>query len=160
MDSIRQIVVRKNSCRLSVVGWKFGSLEVWELSESRITRIARILRIFVYLRFWSGERGYEYYGLRTQTGKFAVQKSRESEFPPTVFDILQVCRCADLQDCKCASAGRDFQEWGTCDESHDYKQERIERGRESEFPPTGSDRRSAVSCQKDRSQVSRLWYRF
>ena len=25
MRSIRQIVVRKNSCRLSVVGWKFGS---------------------------------------------------------------------------------------------------------------------------------------
>ena len=38
--------------------------------------------IFVYLRFWSGERGYGYYGLRTQTGKFAVQKRRESEFPP------------------------------------------------------------------------------
>ena len=51
---------------------------------SRITQIARILRIFVYLRFWSGERGYGYYGLRTQTGKFAVQKSRESEFPPTM----------------------------------------------------------------------------
>ena len=41
---------------------------------SRITQIARILRIFVYLRFWSGERGYGYYGLRTQTGKFAVQR--------------------------------------------------------------------------------------
>ena len=27
---------------------------------SRITQIARILRIFVYLRFWSGERGYGY----------------------------------------------------------------------------------------------------
>ena len=28
--------------------------------------------------------------------------------PPTVFDILQVCRCADLQGCKCAGAGQFF----------------------------------------------------
>ena len=59
---------------------------------SRITQIARILRIFVYLRFWSGERGYGYWGLRTQTGKFAVQKSRESEFPPMNRRIASTAR--------------------------------------------------------------------
>ena len=59
---------------------------------SRITQIARILRIFVYLRFWSGERGYGYYGLRTQTGKFAVQKRRESEFSPMNRRIASTAR--------------------------------------------------------------------
>ena len=40
---------------------------------ARITRMTRILGIFVYRRFSSGGRRYGYYGLRTQTGKFAVQ---------------------------------------------------------------------------------------
>ena len=39
---------------------------------ARITRMTRILGIFVYRQFSSGRR-YGYYGLRTQTGKFAVQ---------------------------------------------------------------------------------------
>ena len=52
------------------------SLQAWELSESRIgadyTDDADFGG-FVYRRFWSGGRRYGYYGLRTQTGKFAVQ---------------------------------------------------------------------------------------
>ena len=47
---------------------------------ARITRMTRILGIFVYRRFSSGGRRYGYYGLRTQTGKFAVQ----TNFPPTI----------------------------------------------------------------------------
>ena len=35
---------------------------------------------------------------------------------------------------------RDYQDWGTCDEPHDYKQwfpSAVSKRRESEFPPTG-----------------------
>ena len=42
---------------------------------SLMTRMTRILGIFVYCRFLVRRTGAVYYGLRTQTGKFALQRS-------------------------------------------------------------------------------------
>ena len=86
----------------------------------------------------------------------AVSMSRESEFPPTVFDILKVCRCADLQGCKCARAGfssnffhplsqravgmknsnQRSEEWRSAVSS---QQSARERGRDREIAPTVSN---------------------
>ena len=144
MRSIRQIVVRKNSCRLSVVGWKFGSclnrglrglrgfsglgIGVRNPSHNRTTTNDSLKDSHTPVRFSSldgsnlrfsglgiGVRNPSHNRTTTNSSQQSAVSGRESEFPPTESD----------------------------------QQSAISKSRESEFPPTESGQRSVVgNCLK------------